>query len=73
MIDFHKTVKSQFDKNVKRIRCDNGGEFTSNKMVSFYADNGILLETICPHPPQQNGVVERKHMHLLEVAHALKV
>ncbi|KAI3785701.1 hypothetical protein L1987_44825 [Smallanthus sonchifolius] len=72
LIGFHKMIKTQFEKNVKRIRCDNGGEFTSNRMLSFYADQGIILETTCPHTPQQNGVVERKHRHLLETARALK-
>lgn len=41
-------------------------------MTSFYSEQGILLETTCPHRPQQNGVVERKHRHLLEMARALK-
>lgn len=40
-------------------------------MADFYAKQGILLETTCPHTPQQNGVVERKHRHLLETARAL--
>ncbi|KAK9050950.1 hypothetical protein SSX86_027575 [Deinandra increscens subsp. villosa] len=72
LIEFHKWVKTQFEKNIKRFRCDNGGEFTSNRMLKFYADQGIVLETTCPHTPQQNGVVERKHRHLLEVARALR-
>ncbi|KAJ0568794.1 putative RNA-directed DNA polymerase [Helianthus annuus] len=72
LISFQKMVKTQFNKNVKRIRCDNGGEFTSNRMVTFYNEEGMLLETTCPHTPQQNGVVERKHRHLLETARALK-
>ncbi|GKA20495.1 putative RNA-directed DNA polymerase [Tanacetum coccineum] len=72
LVDFHKMVKVQFEKNIKRIRCDNGGEFVSNKMIDFYAREGIVLETSCPHTPQQNGVVERKHRHLLETARALK-
>ncbi|KAJ0534951.1 putative RNA-directed DNA polymerase [Helianthus annuus] len=41
-------------------------------MTNFYTEHGILLETTCPHTPQQNGVVERKHRHLLETARALK-
>ena len=69
---FFKLIKTQFRKSVKRVRSDNGGEFTSNEMVSFYDEEGILLETTCPHTPQQNGVVERKHRHLLETARALR-
>ena len=42
-------------------------------MLDFYAEQGIILETTCPHTPQQNGVVERKHRHLLETARALKI
>ncbi|KAK1412293.1 hypothetical protein QVD17_33424 [Tagetes erecta] len=72
LIHFHKMVQTQFEKNIKRIRCDNGGEFTSNRMLDFYAKEGIILETTCAHTPQQNGVVERKHRHLLETARALK-
>ncbi|GKA31226.1 putative RNA-directed DNA polymerase [Tanacetum coccineum] len=69
---FHKMVQVQFEKNIRRIRCDNGGEFISNQMMEFYANQGIILETSCIHTPQQNGVVERKHRHLLETARALR-
>ncbi|KAJ0838105.1 putative RNA-directed DNA polymerase [Helianthus annuus] len=72
LINFHKMVEVHFRKSIKRIRSDNGGEFTSNMMKDFYDKNGILLETSCPHTPQQNGVVERKERHLLEVAHGLR-
>nr|KAJ0204101.1 hypothetical protein LSAT_V11C500295510 [Lactuca sativa] len=60
VVNFHKLVKNQFGKCVKRIRCDNGGEFTSNDMLKFYNEQGILLETSCPQTPQQNGVVDNK-------------
>ncbi|KAK1435086.1 hypothetical protein QVD17_00846 [Tagetes erecta] len=72
LINFHKMVEVQLGIHIKRLRCDNGGEFTSNNMIDFYNKNGILLETTCPHTPQQNGVVERKHRHLLETARALR-
>ncbi|KAJ9542625.1 hypothetical protein OSB04_029131 [Centaurea solstitialis] len=68
-----KLARVQFEKEIKRIRCDNGGEFTSTNMIEFYNKKGILLETTCPHTPQQNGVVERKHRHLLETARALRI
>ncbi|GJU07481.1 putative RNA-directed DNA polymerase [Tanacetum coccineum] len=69
---FHKMVKTQFGKSIKRIRCDNGGEFVSNRIHNFFAEEGIILETTCPHTTQQNGVVERKHRHLLDTARALR-
>ncbi|KAI3723909.1 hypothetical protein L2E82_35671 [Cichorium intybus] len=69
---FYNMIETQFGKRVKRIRTDNGSEFRSRHMLDFYATHGILLETSCPYTPQQNGVVERKHRHLLEMARALR-
>lgn len=40
-------------------------------MNSFCVDGGIIHQIGCAHTPQQNGVVERKHPHLLDVAHTL--
>lgn len=65
-------VRTQFNMKVRRIRADNGSEFKSRFMLDFYASNGILLETSCTDTPQQNGVVERKHRHILEVARSLR-
>ena len=58
-------VKTQFGKEIKRLRSDNGGAFTSSFMLEFYAKHCIILETSCAHTTQQNGVVKRKHIHIL--------
>lgn len=72
LIDFCNMISTQFNKKIKRIRSDNGGEFVSNITTNFYEEHGILLETSCVHTPQQKRVVERKHRHLLEIARALR-
>ena len=63
-------VKTQFHKQVKVLRSDNGQEFLCLK--DFYAQHGMLHQTSCVDTPQQNGRVERKHKHVLNVARALR-
>jgi hypothetical protein len=61
-------IKNQFNHSVKIIRSDNGPEFL---MHDYYSSLGILHQTSCVETPQQNGRVERKHQHLLNIARAL--
>ena len=69
--NFCTMVQTQFNTKVKTLRSDNGSEFVSNPMKSFYGEQGIIHETSCIETPQQNGRVERKHRHILNVARAL--
>nr|KYP55041.1 Retrovirus-related Pol polyprotein from transposon TNT 1-94 [Cajanus cajan] len=66
--NFVSLIKTQFDSVIKVIRSDNGTEFCMN---DFYASKGIIHHTSCAYTPEQNGIVERKHGHLLNVARAL--
>ena len=61
-------VKVHFNAQIKFIRSDNGPEF---KLDAFYASKGIIHQTSCRETPQQNGRVERKHQHILNVGRAL--
>ncbi|KAM1292859.1 hypothetical protein ACFX2H_019596 [Malus domestica] len=61
-------IETQFNTRVQIIRSDNGPEF---KLEQFYALKGIIHQSSCVNTPQQNGVAERKHRHLLNVARVL--
>ena len=61
-------IENQFSCTLKILRSDNGKEFSLNE---FYATKGIFHETTCVATPQQNGIVERKHQHILNVCRSL--
>ena len=63
---FHAMIKTQFSSTIKTLRSDGGGEFTSKSFESFLSSNGIQHQISCPYTPQQNGLFERKHRHLIE-------
>lgn len=47
--DFCSMVQTQFSKQVKILRSDDGQEFTC--LSHFYAENGILHQTSCVDTP----------------------
>ncbi|GJZ12978.1 putative RNA-directed DNA polymerase, partial [Tanacetum coccineum] len=64
---FIKLVFTQFGKKVKIVRSDNGTEFVNHHLSNLFNDLGIIHQTSCAYTPQQNGIAERKHRHLLNV------
>ena len=54
------------EDDVKVLRSDNGGEYTSNNFAKFCGEKGISHEFTVPYCPQQNGVAERMNRTIME-------
>jgi transposase InsO family protein len=50
-----------------KIRSDNGFEFKNLQVEEYIEKEGIKHELSAPYTPQQNGVVERKNMTLIDM------
>jgi hypothetical protein len=52
---------------VKKIRSDSGSEFKNLHVNEYLEEEGIKHEFSAPYTPQQNGVVKRKNMTLIDM------
>jgi transposase InsO family protein len=68
---FLRRAQNEFGLRIKKIRSDNGTEFKNSQIEGFLAEEGIKHEFSSPYTPQQNGVVERKHRTLLDMARTM--
>jgi len=66
---FRAFVKTQHFAVIKCFRCVLSREYTSNKFYELLALDGTIHQTSCINTLEQNGVVERKHRHIVETAH----
>jgi len=69
---FFHMVHTQFDTKILMVRIDNGSEFIQTTCLDFFLSNGILRQKFIVKTLQRNGVVERKHRHLLDTARATR-
>ncbi|CAI7736922.1 unnamed protein product [Closterium sp. NIES-53] len=61
------------DLPVLRLHSNRGGEFSSDLLVEFCRDEGIVQLFTLPASPQQNGIAERRIGLIMEAAHQLKL
>lgn len=70
---YHAMATSHFENKMSRLRCDNGGEYISQKLKEFCKENGIMIEYTSPYNPESNGVAERLNRTLIEKARCMMV
>ena len=72
-LEWKVMVEKASGHNLKILRTDNGGEFTSNKFEEYLKSEGIRHESTIPKTPEQNGVAERLNRTLLETVRSMLI
>jgi hypothetical protein len=65
---FMRRSQNEFGLRIKKIKSNNGTKFKNSQIEGFLEEEGIKHEFSSPYTPQQNGVVERKNITLLDMA-----
>jgi transposase InsO family protein len=64
---FLRRAQNEFELKVKKIRSDNGSKLKNLQVEVYLEEEGIKHEFFAPYTPQQNVVVERKNMMLIDM------
>ena len=64
---FNAMVQNQFHTNSQVLKTDNARDYFNSTLGDYFSSSGIVYQSSCNETPQQNGVVERKNRHLLDV------
>ena len=69
--EFKDFVENLLEINIKTLRSDNRGEYTSNEFGNFFKYFGIKRELTTPCSPKQNGFIERKNQAIMELVNTM--
>jgi hypothetical protein len=70
-LSFKAMVEKEKGVSIKCLRSNGEGEYFSNEFNEYLKEQGIQRKYSCNYSPQQNGVVERKNMHIAEITRAM--
>lgn len=66
-------IQNLFQEFVKNLQSDNDTEFVNKAFSHFCSSKEIQQLFSCPHTPQQNGLAERKHRHIISTIRTLLI
>lgn len=66
---FRTLVEKDYNTSLISLFTGNGGEFV--KLTSYLKQHGISHFTTPPHTSEQNGIVERRHRHIVKTGLSL--
>lgn len=66
---FKAMINTQFNFLIKVVQFDWREDY--KPFTEFLSEEGIQHRLICPHTHHQNGVIERKHIHIVDMGLAL--
>ncbi|HEV7738404.1 MAG TPA: DDE-type integrase/transposase/recombinase, partial [Chlamydiales bacterium] len=69
--NFSNIVSTNFERKIKCIRSDRGGEFLSETFKQFLINQGTSHQLTAPYTPQQNGMAERANRTVVQAAKAM--
>jgi transposase InsO family protein len=68
---FLRRAQNEFELKLKKIRSDNGSEFKNLQVEEYLEEEDIKHEFSAPYTAQQNCVVERKNMTLINMTRTM--
>lgn len=69
--DFIAKSENHFNLKVAYLYCDNGKEYLTNDLKSYFTEKGKRYHLTVPHTPQQNSIAERMNRTLVEKARSM--
>ena len=70
-LQFKVYIENLLSSTIKTIQSDGGGEFPSKVLHQSLQRSGITHRFSCPYTAEQNGLVERKHRHIVSMGRCL--
>ena len=65
--EYKAEAEKQLGVHIKELRSDRGDEYLSGEFKFYLTQEGIVSQLSAPGTPQQNGVVERRNITLLDM------